>query len=149
MAFSYPFMLIPDYKSALIQYLRDSPNMTAVVAADHIVGRVPDLTGLPDHNWLAVVTAGGRDSYFPIPLMFPHMDMHSMGTNGYESMRIYRTMKSVLEHSSYRMDGFISYGCRIDAVRVGLPYEMPDIGVRIWDTRIAPAYLTVNEVAIP
>jgi hypothetical protein len=142
----YEIIVPADYKSAVIDYLRSRSEMTAVVSAEHIVGRVPDLTGDPKFNWLAIVAAGGRDSIYNMPLTFPHLDAHCMGVNGYESMRIWRTMKGVLDHASYRMDGFIAQGCRVDSIRVGLPYEMPDIGVKVWDKRIAPMYLTVNEV---
>ena len=148
MSFPYAHVLVPDYRAAIIDHLRSLPIMTAVVAAANITGRVIDYDAAQNVNHLALVYAGGRDSNFNVPIMFPHLNAHCMGTNGYESMRIWRTLKSLLEHPSYRMQGFVAQGCSVMDVRVGLPMELPDLGVTVWDKRVAPIYMTVNEVPV-
>jgi hypothetical protein len=33
-------------------------------------------------------------------------------------------------------------------IRIGLPIEVPDLGIRPWDKRVAPIYMVANEVPI-
>ena len=149
MSFPYPLIVMPDFKSALIAHLRAQAALTEVVAAERIVGRVPDYDGAQSGNWLAIINVGGRDDFnTEIPIIHPHLEAHCMGTSGYESIRIWRYLKAVLEHPSYRMQGFVSQGLIVYDVRVGLPLEVPDLGIRTWDKRVAPVYMVANEVPL-
>jgi hypothetical protein len=149
MSYPYPLIVTPDFKSALIAHLRTKTDLTNVVTADHIVGRVPDYDGVQTANWLAIINIGGRDDFhYSTPILHPHLEAHCMGTSGYESMRIWRYLKAVLEHPSYRMQGFVSQGLSVYDIRVGLPIEVPDLGIRTWDKRVAPIYMVANEVPI-
>jgi hypothetical protein len=146
----YTYVLIPDYISALVERLQTDPNMTAVVSAERIVGRFIDSSSVTRNNWLSIVSIGGRDPFNAPPThMYPHLEAHCFGTTGYESMRIWRTLKSVLEAPYNPTHGFTFQGCVIHDVRVAMPRTVIDISPNMaWDKRVSPIYLVVSEVPV-
>lgn len=143
-----PSTVIPDYKSALIDYLRRSATMTAVVAPEHIVEQVFDVQGENPSNWLAIVSSGGWGRRNTAPLFHVFVRFHCYGANGYEAQRIWRTVKSILDPIGIAKTSFVSRNVVFYNVKVGAPDDMMDPGKIPWPKRVAVGEVVFNEVPL-
>ncbi len=135
--------VVPDYKAALVEWLRSRPAMLEWCPREHIVHRLDGVIGGPA-NWIAVVAAGGTADVY-LPWMHARLDVHIYGATGFEAMRGWRILKSELEPADRRAIGFSMLACTVSDVRVGLPVEM--IEPPNWEKRLASIVLSVREVA--
>lgn len=132
------FEALPDYKTALIGYLREHQDFVKVVSPRKIVTKMTDVTGDPGSgNWLVIVATGGWGSYKDVPMCHAFIMAHCYGSTGNEAMHIWRTLKSLLQPPDPRWNGFTYRGCQFHDFVVGMPNEMIDPGVRAWEKRIA------------
>lgn len=136
--------VVPDYVGALITYLRAQSDVTDLVPAERITGRLPDAEGMPRfHITFQKTGGGGNDRY--VPLMRPRVDMRCYASTPYEAMRLWRTVHPFLVPQDRNL-GFRAADCLVTDVNAELnPIGdvEPDTG---WPRVFCSYRLTVMEV---